>query len=264
LLKGNHDASDKANEFQFYAEIDAKYGKESGIKQKIEKIFDLFPLAVFIGSDNTYIACCHGILPYLKDTAFEAFKHDLTTCIVSQSAQNCTAVTSTQQALLIGRLLLDGEIPDNSDPYVNITDLTPAYLKSLSSEKCTIMAVFCGHKHFYPPVSVANGNKTEWVALLGPAKVMDHTVFIFTSAPEALGGKYHKETKQASLKKPSEGGFGVLRLHKSPGEWTVTPYADKTTIMPQERKFVHVAVSGGKISFSYQDAPQEKNELEKI
>jgi predicted phosphodiesterase len=249
LIKGNHDDPGLASQWEFDNEIRAKYGKEDGdiiIGQRNSAFNKLVP-AAFVGTNNHYIFMCHGWLPYYTDqTKKDELKTTISECIVGQE-KACLSLSS-MEGILNGRFLLQGEVPRDHDPRIKIADFTQDYLKEISSPESTIVALFCGHKHYLAPTSTASSDFTKWVALTTTTPLETQAVYVFTSAPE-IGDQ-----------QPTEGGFGLVTLSAEAKDWTIAPYLDKTTIKRTDKKFVHVTSAG---TFEYKDEPQTKEDLKK-
>lgn len=242
LILGNHDNSGVASkEGTFDAEIRAKYPTTADeIIANRDKAFEKLSKAAFIGVNNSYIFACHGWLPFYASQADkDNLKKILSGCIDS-NATDCEEL-NTIPGLLMGRFK---ERPAGNDPLISMTDFTPNYLLSISRPTCTIISLFCGHKHFEAPISVINNALTDWVQLKEPVKVIEHSAYVFTSAPE-MGAT-----------KPTSGGFGLVTLHSDPAKWLLTPYEDVTSIKGTDIKFTHLNANG---TFSYENGPQSKD-----
>lgn len=64
LIRGNHEDVEVNKKFGFARELKAKYGEENfdQIQHKIKRIYNTFPVALFIKSGNSALCGCHGFM----------------------------------------------------------------------------------------------------------------------------------------------------------------------------------------------------------
>lgn len=59
LVRGNHEDANLAARYGFLAELTAKYGRNIDLV-RVLRLYDFFPVVLYLGSGNTFIQCNHG------------------------------------------------------------------------------------------------------------------------------------------------------------------------------------------------------------
>ena len=64
MVRGNHEDQTLSDYYGFGRELIATFGPDANRYDKIYRLYNFMPVALYVGSENDYLQCCHGGIEY--------------------------------------------------------------------------------------------------------------------------------------------------------------------------------------------------------